>query len=225
MGELLKKIISLRNEINNLSKLSNEKVYEYCQLAIKIVDTEEEIVKIASAINVLDNDIVDFKLKKGILYSSPVGVTLSVIFFAAVIITCLDNLSLGTTLFAILGTPTLSISIAFMLSSFLMHSKIFSNFLIKKYAHFKKMNDELNNLIVRNRITENSLTNIKNKKEEITNTISNNGEILESKEEELSKLEQDYFNNIMNNPITNGTTYNISATGKKRTLTRGNSYR
>ena len=87
------------------------------------------------------------------------------------------------------------------------------------------MNDNLNNLIIKSKILENNLNDVKNQKEKLTNIIINNEDIIESKKEELSKLEEEYFHYIMNNPVTNGTIYTLSSAAKKRTLTRGNNYR
>ncbi len=221
MGELLQNILSLRADISKLSEIGNEKSYEYCELAIKITDTEEEIEKIGLAKDNLEENIMDFKLKKGIFSTWPIGALISLSYFTFFIFVCLDKLTFGAILFTIIGAPAVSISLAFTLSAFLMHSKLFTNYLIKKHPSLKQMNDKLNNLIVRARITENNLNDIKKEKEKITNIILNNEDIIESKKDELNKLEEEYFHSIMNNPITNGTTYTLSSTGKKRTRTIG----
>ena len=224
MGELLQNILSLREDINNLTELSNRKAYEYCELAIKIADIEEQIKNMDSTKSELEESIMDFKLKKGILFTLPIGTLISTIFFACLIYSCLNKLTLGTILFTIIGTPTFSVSIAFAFSAFLMHSKIFTNYLVKKYPALKEMSNKLNSLIVRNRIVENNLNDIKKQKEEVVNIVANNQDVIESKTEELHKLEQEYFNNFNTPSITNFTNYEVSKAGKKRTRTIGESH-
>lgn len=221
MGELLKNILSLRDDIKKLDDEGNEKAIEYCKLLIEIADNKEEIENISSQKEILEDDILTFKLKKGFLFTLPIGVTLSCLYFAYLIFSYWNNLSVGKVLFTIIGTPAFSVGTAGMTASFVMHSKKFGNLLMKLFPKFKELNDNLNSLIIKEELAEKNIVELENQKDEILNMIENNVTVTESKKEELKKLENNYFNNILDNPDVE-TTYTLSETGKKRTRTIGN---
>ena len=223
MGELLQNILSLRYNINNLTELSNGKVYEYCELAIKIADTEEEIENMKVTKDNLEESIMDFKLKKGILFTWPIGAIFSLVYFTFLMLV-VDKVTIGSILFTAIGHAWDRYFLGKTGSR--LSEKDDIKALYKKYPELKEINDKLNNLIVRNRIVENNLKDIKKQKEEIVDIVTNYEEIIESKKGELNKLEQEYFNNFnnINNPsVTNSTTYEFSNAGKKRTRTIGES--
>ena len=222
MCELLKNILLLREEIDNLTEFDNEKAYEYCDLAIKFADNKEDISRMTSEKNYIENYIKDFKCRKGLLFSFPIGILFSVIYFLYQLICNLYSLTFGSLIVLISSSGAIATTISVLTACLLLRSDKFNNFLFKKYPSFKSMNDKVNNLNAEIKIKEENIANINKKKEEITNTISINGEILESKKKELSKLEQEYFNNIKKTPITKETTYTISSISKKRTRTIGN---
>lgn len=219
MGELLKKIQLTKEEIDKLTKISNEKAFVFCELAITIADSKEMVKTLSLNKENLEENIMDFKLKKGMLFTSPVGIILSLLYFSYLIITCFNNLNLGTILFTIIGAPACSLALSFMFSSFLANSKNFSNFLMKKFDSFKNMNKELNALIIEIETIEKSISNIINRKDELINEISTAEDIIENKRKELHELEEEYFKNISTRPITASTSYVVSAPGKKRIRT------
>lgn len=216
MEETSKNILLLKEEMNKLTELIKEYAKEHCDLAIMIDQTKEELDKMELSKKVLEDNIMGFKLKKGMLYTLPIGIILSTIFSVGLIVSCLDNLTVGTILFAIIGTPAFSISFSFMLSSFLMHSKKFSNFLTQKYSSLKEMNTRFNNLIVRMRIIEKNYDNVVKRKKDITDVIVNYENIFESIKESLYNLEEN-SNNITCNSITKGINYTTNTSSKKRT--------
>jgi len=221
MGELLKNILSLRDDIKKLDDEGNEKAIEYCELLIEIADNKEELENISSQKKILEDDIWAFKLKKGFLFTLPIGVTLSCLYFAYLIFSYWSNLSVGNVLFTIIGTPSFAMGIAGMSASFIMHSKKFGNLLMKLFPKFKELNDNLNSLIIKGDLTEKNIEKLQNSNDEILNFIDNNVQVIESKKEELQKLENNYFNNILDNHSVE-TTYTLSESGKKRTRTIGN---
>jgi len=148
-------------------------------------------------------------------------VTLSCLYFAYLIFSYWSNLSVGNVLFTIIGTPSFAMGIAGMSASFIMHSKKFGNLLMKLFPKFKELNDNLNSLIIKGDLTEKNIEKLQNSNDEILNFIDNNVQVIESKKEELQKLENNYFNNILDNHSVE-TTYTLSESGKKRTRTIGN---
>ena len=224
MGELLQNILTLRKDIDKLIEFSNEAAYEYCELAIKVADDKEDISMLSSERRCVENYIRDFKCKKSLLYSFPIGMVFSIPYLTYQIIFNWYSLTFGSSLVQILSAAAMGMTISVASACLLLYSNKFESFLVKKYPSFKYMNEKVNNLKIEIKTKEEELEHIEKIKEEKTNAITNNEEILERKKDELYKLEQDYFNNIKNNHITNGTVYNLSSAGKKRTLTRGNDY-
>lgn len=222
MGDLLKSILSLRYEIDKLNEISNEKAYEYCELGIKIADIQENIITMSNDKSNLEKKIYDFKYKKSLLFTATIGISIVGCYFTFLVFNYWDKLTFSTSLLAIIGTPTFGGALAMYVSSLLVHSKKFNKFLTRKYTTLKEMNEKLNNLIDKIKKQENCLICIKKRQEEITNIITNNEEMLENKREELSKLEGEYFNNLLTNPSMTPTTYVPSTNGKKRTRTIGN---
>lgn len=222
MGDLLKSILSLRDEINKLNELSNEKAYAYCKLGIKIADIQENIITMSNDKSNLEKQIYDFKYKKSLLFTATIGISIVGCYFIFLVLNYWDKLTFSTTLLAIIGTPTFGGMLAMYVSSLLVHSKKFNNFLTRRYTLLKEMTEKLNNLIDKIMKQENCIICIKNSQEEITNIILNTEEILENKREKLDKLEEEYFNNLINNPSVASTTYVPSTNGKKRTRTIGN---
>lgn len=225
MGELLKRILCIREDIYKLRELSNANAYNYCELAIAISDTMEDISIMSSEKKCIENYIKDFKYNKSLLYSLPIGIVVFSSYLLYLVITNSNPLTFGSAITTILVPFACCMTAAVGVAALCVRSKKFNNFLIRKYSTFKNRDDQLNNLNIKINELENNLITITNKKEEIMNTIVNNEEIIESKTEELDKLEKEYFNNIKNNPVTKGTTYILSSAGKKRTLTRGCDYR
>lgn len=216
MGELLQSILSLREDINKLTEFSNEAVYEYCELAIKFADDKEDILILSSEKKYIENCIKDFKYKKSLLFSLPIGILYFVSYFIYHLMYNWPSLAFGSSFVKILSFATIGMTLSGLSTYLLIRYDKFNNFLVKKYPNFKYMNEIIININNEIKNKEEELTNIEKRKQNIINTISNNEEILENKREELSKLEIEYFNNIKNNPVTKGTTY------KKRTRTIGN---
>lgn len=222
MGDLLKSILSLRDEINKLNEFSNEKAYEYCELGIKIADIQENIITMSNDKSNLEKQIYDFKYKKSLLFTAPIGISIIGCYFTFLVFNYWDKLTFSTSLLAIIGTPTFGGALAMCVSSLLVYSKKFNIFLTRKYTFLKEMNEKFNTLIDKINKQENCLICIKKSQEEITSIIANNEEILENKRDELNKLEEEYFNNLLNKPSMTPTTYVPNSNGKKRTRTIGN---
>jgi len=224
MGDLLKSILSLRDQIDKLNEFSNEKAYEYCELGIKIADIQENIITMSNDKSNLEKQIYDFKYKKSLLFTAPIGISIIGCYFTFLVFNYWDKLTFSTSLLAIIGTPTFGGALAMYVSSLLVHSKKFNKFLTRKYTSLKEINEKFNTLIDKINKQENCLICIKKSQEEITSIIANNEEILENKRDELNKLEEEYFNNLINNTSMT-TTYVPSTNGKKRTRTIGNTDR
>lgn len=222
MEELLKNILSLREDINKLSEISDNKSFEYRQLSEEYTNTKEDILTMSSEKNCIENYIKDFKYNKSLLYSLPVGIIISSLFLGCSAITSVGPWTFGGVIATFSVSSACGLAISLIVASLLVPSKIFSNFLIKKYPIYKYRDDILNSLNLKIKEAQINLDNIEKKIDEIMNIMKTSKNIIESKREELSKLEEEYLANIVNNPNNEETTYSLSSAGKKRVLSRKN---
>lgn len=210
-------ILCLKDDINKLIELGNEKTDEYCKLAICIADINDKIEDMISEKNDINNYIIKLKNNKSFIFSIPIGIGVVGTFFISLIISNLDKALFSVSIFAMVGTPVLGMTLACVISTLLLRSKKFNNYLIKNFSFLNNMQQKLYSLINKINIEEQKLEHLKKDKEEIVNYIINNSEILESKKEELRYIEEMYFKNTSTTPISMTSIHNVNKTVMKRT--------